>query len=187
MSGQALRPLTPDSRSGEPKIDNGPSGPINTSASRTAPLPPPGSAPVPCGLCPRPVPALHLPRHLFMPRGVDLLQHGGDLQGHICQIIDPRHDGIKLTLKQRAAGVPKATGRRHVSLHIVLKKGQRAGDLDSYFKSLRAALVHAGMLVDDNRQGVELAPVAFWWDGRIGGSKSLFSTCHHTLSREERQ
>jgi hypothetical protein len=64
-------------------------------------------------------------------------------------------------LKQWKAKVPKATGRRRVSLQIVLKKGQRAGDPDSYFKSLCAALVHVGMLVDDNPQGVELAPVAF--------------------------
>jgi hypothetical protein len=48
-----------------------------------------------------------------------------------------------------------------VSLHIILDKGQRAADPDSQFKSLCDALVHAGALVDDNRQHVELAPVTF--------------------------
>jgi hypothetical protein len=60
-----------------------------------------------------------------------------------------------------ASGVPKAQGKRRVSLHIILNKGQRAADPDGQFKSLCDALVHAKMLVNDNRQYVELAPVTF--------------------------
>jgi Holliday junction resolvase RusA-like endonuclease len=58
-------------------------------------------------------------------------------------------------------GNPKAEGKRRVELTIVLKRAQRGGDPDSYFKSVCDALKHAGMLVDDNRQGVELAPVRY--------------------------
>ena len=56
---------------------------------------------------------------------------------------------------------PEATGRRRVRLTVVLGPRQRAGDPDCYQKSLVDALVHAKMLVDDNRQGVEWAPAAF--------------------------
>ena len=57
--------------------------------------------------------------------------------------------------------VPKATTKRLVQLTIVLGKGQRAGDPDSYNKVLLDGLVAAGLLKDDNRQGCELAPVQF--------------------------
>jgi Holliday junction resolvase RusA-like endonuclease len=51
--------------------------------------------------------------------------------------------------------------KRRVSLHIILNKGQRAGDPDSYQKSLLDALVNAEMLWDDNHQHVEIASVTF--------------------------
>jgi hypothetical protein len=51
--------------------------------------------------------------------------------------------------------------RWSVKLNKRTHKGQRAPDPDAFFKSLWDALVHAGMLVDDNRQHVELAPVTF--------------------------
>ena len=60
-----------------------------------------------------------------------------------------------------AQGQPKATGKRRVELTIILKPAQRAADPDAYFKSLADGLVHAGMLTDDNRQGVELTPVTY--------------------------
>ncbi|WP_435018466.1 hypothetical protein TA3x_000440 [Tundrisphaera sp. TA3] len=60
-----------------------------------------------------------------------------------------------------AQGKPKATGKRLVELTIILKPKQRGSDPDAFFKSLADALVHAGLLKDDNRQGVELAPVAY--------------------------
>jgi hypothetical protein len=61
----------------------------------------------------------------------------------------------------RLAAIPPATGRRRVSLVLTLAPRQRAGDPDAYWKSLLDALVHAGLLVGDNRQGVELGQVRF--------------------------
>lgn len=58
-------------------------------------------------------------------------------------------------------GLRFALGKRRVSLEITLAPRQRAGDPDAYWKSLLDALVHAGLLLDDNRQGVELGPVTF--------------------------
>ncbi len=57
--------------------------------------------------------------------------------------------------------VPSAEGKRRVSVTIVLGKGQRGGDPDCYNKSLLDSLVYWKKLVDDNRQGVELAPLRF--------------------------
>lgn len=57
--------------------------------------------------------------------------------------------------------IPLAQGPREVSLLITLGPKQRAGDPDSYWKSLNDALVSAGMLVDDNRQYVRLGEVNF--------------------------
>ena len=57
--------------------------------------------------------------------------------------------------------IPKAQGPRQVSLTITLAPRQRAGDPDAYWKSILDALVHAGMLVDDNRQYVRIGPVTF--------------------------
>jgi hypothetical protein len=51
-----------------------------------------------------------------------------------------------------------------------LDKGQHAADPDSQFKSLCDALVHAKMLVNDNRQHVELAPVTFSRDPKAWGT-----------------
>lgn len=62
---------------------------------------------------------------------------------------------------RNAALIPLALGKRRVGLRIVLGPRQRAGDPDCYWKSLLDALTHASLLTDDNRQGVELAPVRF--------------------------
>lgn len=56
---------------------------------------------------------------------------------------------------------PKATGRRRVTVTIALGKGQRGGDPDSYTKSLLDALVGLKLLVDDNRQWLELEPIKY--------------------------
>lgn len=60
-----------------------------------------------------------------------------------------------------ACKAPRATGKRRVHLIIILKPKQRACDPDSYHKSLLDALKQCGMLLDDNRQHCELAPVLF--------------------------
>lgn len=65
-----------------------------------------------------------------------------------------------------AAQIPKAEGRRRVGLRIVLGPRQRAADPDAYHKSLLDALAKCGLLLDDNRQHVELGPVRFDRDRR---------------------
>jgi len=57
--------------------------------------------------------------------------------------------------------VPKATGKRRVSIMLTLAPRQRAGDPDAYWKSLLDALVKAKLLLDDNRQHCELGTVEF--------------------------
>jgi hypothetical protein len=44
---------------------------------------------------------------------------------------------------------------------LTLGPRQRGGDPDAYFKSVLDALVRAGLLIDDNRQGAELGDVTF--------------------------
>lgn len=61
----------------------------------------------------------------------------------------------------KSLGVPPATGRRKVSLLVVLGKRQRECDPDAFWKSLNDALKKAGMLIDDNRNGCQLGEVEF--------------------------
>jgi hypothetical protein len=70
-------------------------------------------------------------------------------------------DRALITAYGRLAAVPPATVRRRVSAHITLGPGQKAADPDAYWKSLLDALVQAGMLVDDDAEGVEFGPVTF--------------------------
>jgi hypothetical protein len=72
-----------------------------------------------------------------------------------------KKDRELVSLYAYLAGIPRATGRRRVSLRLTLAPRQRAGDPDAYWKSTLDALVHAGLLVDDNRQSVELGEVTF--------------------------
>ncbi len=61
----------------------------------------------------------------------------------------------------KQAKIPAATSKRSLQLIIQLAPRQRAFDPDAPFKSVCDALVHCGLLTDDNRQGVELLPVKF--------------------------
>jgi hypothetical protein len=72
-----------------------------------------------------------------------------------------RSDREMIGWSARLAGTPPATGRRCVSLLLTLAPRQRAGDPDAYWKSILDGLVHAGLLLDDNRQNVELGAVVF--------------------------
>ena len=74
----------------------------------------------------------------------------------------------------RQQQIPQATGKRRLAVRIILGKGQRARDPDSYFKSLEDACVHAGLLVDDSHQYVELAPVTFARDAQHWGTVIQF-------------
>lgn len=59
------------------------------------------------------------------------------------------------------AGIPGATGKRRVSMTVILAPRQRAGDPDAYQKSLGDALVQCGLLRQDSRQWVEWSPPKF--------------------------
>ena len=85
--------------------------------------------------------------------------------GHRLKQID------KAMIAAYSTAIPKAEGKRRVSLHIILDKGQRGPDPDAYNKSLNDALVHAGLLVNDNRQYVENAPVTYSRDPKGWGSR----------------
>jgi Holliday junction resolvase RusA-like endonuclease len=70
-------------------------------------------------------------------------------------------DRATVGLYARMARIPHAKGKRRVSLVLTLAPRQRAADPDAWWKSLLDALVQAGLLVDDNRQGCELGSVTF--------------------------
>jgi Holliday junction resolvase RusA-like endonuclease len=72
-----------------------------------------------------------------------------------------RADRQMIAAYARKAKTPQATGKRRVMLTILLKPHQRGADPDAYHKSYLDSLVYAGLLIDDNRQHVELAPVQY--------------------------
>jgi len=82
-----------------------------------------------------------------------------------------RHWSVKNRLKKRDKSIvwgamlenkiPKATCKRRVELTIGLGYRQRGGDPDSYNKSLLDALVVCGLLVNDSKEWVEIAPVKY--------------------------
>src|SRR5208337_5025788 len=67
-----------------------------------------------------------------------------------------RQDTTFVIAYSRIQGIPKATGKRRVTLEITFGKGTRAGDPDAYNKSLLDALVNASLLVSDTCYGVEV-------------------------------
>lgn len=71
-------------------------------------------------------------------------------------------DRIVIDLACRAnALVTQATGKRRVSLEIVLGPRQRGCDPDAYWKSLLDGLKHAGAILDDRKECVELGTVTY--------------------------
>jgi hypothetical protein len=62
-------------------------------------------------------------------------------------------------------GVPRAVGRRRVSLELWMGKGERRGDPDAYWKGLLDGLVRCGVLKDDGPRWVDLGPVTYGRDG----------------------
>lgn len=84
------------------------------------------------------------------------------LMGHWAQAARlKKADREKIAVVAATQGIAKADGKRKVHLRIVLGKGQRAGDVDCYWKSTLDALVAAGLLVDDSRKWCEIAPAEF--------------------------
>jgi Holliday junction resolvase RusA-like endonuclease len=72
-----------------------------------------------------------------------------------------KRDRRRVGLEALAQRIPKATGKRRVRLHLVLRPRQRRCDVDAYHKSLLDALAHAGLIVDDSPAWCEIAPVTF--------------------------
>jgi Holliday junction resolvase RusA-like endonuclease len=67
--------------------------------------------------------------------------------------------------------IPKATGKRRVSLHVTLGKGMREFDDDAWQKSTLDAMKHAGLIVDDSSRYVETGPVTFSRDRQGWGTR----------------
>lgn len=59
------------------------------------------------------------------------------------------------------AQVSRATGRRRVTVTMVLKPKQRGCDPDAQLKGLLDGLKRCGVIQDDNRTRIELAPVQY--------------------------
>lgn len=72
-----------------------------------------------------------------------------------------RRDRQWLALACRAAGVPRATGRRRVSLTLVYGPRARRHDPDGFWKSVLDALVKAGALKNDSPGWCELGEVLY--------------------------
>lgn len=72
-----------------------------------------------------------------------------------------KHDKAMIAVYARLQSVPKASGKRRVTIDITFGKGVRSGDPDAYFKSTLDALVHAGLLQKDTRRGVEITDPIF--------------------------
>jgi hypothetical protein len=72
-----------------------------------------------------------------------------------------KRDRMFILAYARRDRIPPAVLPRQVSLAITLPPGGRACDPDNLWKSLLDALVHAGLLIDDDHQHCELGPVTF--------------------------
>ncbi len=60
-----------------------------------------------------------------------------------------KRDRDVLCAGARQWGLPRATGKRSMSLVIRVPRGQRRWDTDAFWKSTRDAAKHAGLIVDD--------------------------------------
>jgi Holliday junction resolvase RusA-like endonuclease len=73
-----------------------------------------------------------------------------------------KRDRDIVAIVARMEGIPFATTKRRVSLHVRLGPRQRKGDADCpWHKSLLDALVQAGMLKDDSLKWCELGEVTY--------------------------
>lgn len=67
--------------------------------------------------------------------------------------------------------VPKAEGKRRVSVHMTLTGRQKQFDDDNLWKSLLDALTANGLLVDDSREWCELGPITYSRDNNAPGTR----------------
>jgi hypothetical protein len=61
----------------------------------------------------------------------------------------------------RLSGLPKATGKRQLSIFLRVPKGQRRWDEDAFWKSTQDACVHAGLLVNDSPVWMRLGTMKY--------------------------
>ncbi len=64
--------------------------------------------------------------------------------------------------------IPKALGKRRVSLEVVITGRQQETDPDSLWKSALDSLVHTRLLVDDSPRYCELGTVTYRRNGELG-------------------
>lgn len=70
-------------------------------------------------------------------------------------------DRQKLLVECQNQNIPRAVGKRRLSLVWILGKGDRTPDQDGLHKSLLDGLVLAGRLRDDSPKWLELGPTTF--------------------------
>lgn len=63
--------------------------------------------------------------------------------------------------------IPRVTGKRRVSLRIMIPKRQRRWDIDAFQKSLLDALVHARVIIDDHPDDCEWGGVEYTRGDRL--------------------
>ncbi len=93
----------------------------------------------------------------FVPASLNKIMRGHWSNGYRLK----KHDADVILRAVRAYGVPNATGRRRVSLLIVLPPRQRAFDGDNVLKSTLDALTHAGALRNDSPAWVVWTPPVY--------------------------
>lgn len=67
-----------------------------------------------------------------------------------------------------AQQIPRATGKRRVSITVRQKKGVKCADVDAYFKVLLDALVRCQAIVDDSGEWCEIGSVKYEVSERKG-------------------
>lgn len=71
-----------------------------------------------------------------------------------------RDDRMMVAGYAMLAGIPKATGKRRVSIEVRVPNASRAPDPDNLLKSGLDAIVKAGLLIDDRAEWCELGTVS---------------------------
>jgi hypothetical protein len=85
----------------------------------------------------------------------------------ICMRLKKRDRLLLGAMFEQAVEIPPATGKRRVSLRIVLPRGQRRWDKDGLWKGVLDALTHAGALVDDRPDFCEPGTVEYARGARL--------------------
>lgn len=77
-------------------------------------------------------------------------------------------DADLIAVEAQYQDIPKATGKRRVSITIRQRKGVKTADPDAYLKSLLDALVSCQALVDDSGEWCEIGSVRYEVSERKG-------------------